>query len=55
MGEELKNAMDRLTEIKALLLDFSSRDEAIQYLVTQTKLTQEECSAAYDFFMKLAV
>lgn len=53
MGEELKNAMDRLTEIKALLLDFSSRDEAIQYL--QTKLTQEECSAAYDFFMKLAV
>lgn len=55
MNNEMKNAIEKLKEVKELLRSFFSRDATIKYLVEETKLTQEECSASYDFLMKLTV
>ena len=50
---KLKEAIDRLKEAKEILEKFSSREEAIEYLVNETKLSKEECSNAYNILMKI--
>ena len=50
---KLKEAIDRLKEAKEILEKFSSREEAIEYLVNETKLSKEECLNAYDILMKI--
>ena len=40
-----------MTKVKGLVKKFDSRDKAIEYLVKETKLSKEECSMAYDFYM----
>ena len=53
MDDRLKESIVRLKEVKEILEKFSSREEAIEYLVNETKLSKEECLNAYDILMKI--
>lgn len=47
------NSLRRFSEITLLLQRFEDRQEAIAYLVNETGLSEEECSSAYDIYMKM--
>ncbi len=53
MNNEVKNVIDKFKELKNILENFTDRNEAIVYLVNETKLSKEECSTAYDIIMKI--
>ncbi|MBQ8350045.1 MAG: hypothetical protein IJY19_10500 [Ruminococcus sp.] len=54
MSDEIAKYIERLKEVKNELLEnFSDRDEAIEYLVKETNLSEEECSNAYDILVKI--
>ena len=53
MNNEVKKAIEKFKEVKNILKDFSTKDNAIEYLVNETKLSKEECSTAYDIIMKI--
>ena len=53
MNNEVKNIVEIFKKVKNILKDFSTKDEAIEYLVNETKLSKEECSIAYDIIMKI--
>ncbi len=53
MNNEIKDVIEKFKEGKNILKEFSNKDEAIEYLVDETKLSKEECSTAYDIIMKI--
>lgn len=53
MDVEVKKVTEKFKEVKNILKKFSTKEEAIEYLVSETKLTKEECSTAYDIIMKI--
>lgn len=53
MNNEVKKVIEIFKETKNILKNFSNRDEAIEFLVSETKLSKEECSNAYDIIMKI--
>ncbi len=53
MNNEVKRVIEKFKEVKNILKDFCNKDEAIEYLVDETKLSKEECSTAYDIIMKI--
>ncbi len=53
MNNEVKKVIEKFKEVKNILKDFSNKDEAIEFLVNETKLSKEECSTAYDIIMKI--
>ena len=54
MSGDVAKYIERLKEVKNELLEkFSTRDEAIQYMVKETNLSEEECSNAYDLLIKI--
>ena len=53
MNTEIQVAIDKFKEVKVILKKFDSKDEAIEYLVNETKLSKEECSTAYDIIIKI--
>lgn len=53
MNNEIKKVIEKFKEVKNILKDFSTKDEAIEYLVNETKLSKEDCSTAYDIIMKI--
>ena len=54
MSDEIAKYIERVKEVKNELLEnFSNRDEAIEYLVKETNLSEEECSNAYDILVKI--
>ncbi len=54
MSDKLAKYIERLKEVKNELLEnFSDRNEAIEYLVKETNLSEEECSNAYDILVKI--
>lgn len=53
MNNEVKNTVEVFKEVRDILKKFYNRDEAIEYLVKETKLSKEECSTAYDIIMKI--
>ena len=53
MNNEVTKVIEKFKEVKNILKDFSNKDEAIEYLVNETKLSKEECSTAYDIIMKI--
>ena len=53
MNNEVKKVIEKFKEVKNILKDFSNKDEAIEYLVNETKLSKEDCSTAYDIIMKI--
>lgn len=54
MSDETAAYIEKLKEVKNELLEkFSDRDEAIEYLVKETNLSEEECSNAYNILVKI--
>ena len=53
MNNEVKKVIEKFKEVKNILKDFSNKDEAIESLVNETKLSKEDCSTAYDIIMKI--
>lgn len=54
MSNELARSIEIFKEVtNELLENFSTRDEAIKYLVKETNLSEEECSNAYDILIKI--
>lgn len=54
MSDELEKYIKKLKEVKNELLEnFSNKNEAIEYLVKETNLSEEECSNAYDILVKI--
>ena len=53
MNTEIRVAIDKFKEVKDILKKFDSKDEAIEYLVNETKLSKEEGSTAYDIIIKI--
>ncbi len=53
MNNEVKKVIETFKKAKNILKDFSNKDEAIEYLVNETKLSKKECSTAYDIIMKM--
>lgn len=51
--EEFKNALLRMSETTVMLSKFKNKETAVEYLIKETGLTFEECSAAYDFYFNL--
>lgn len=54
MSGNVEKYIETLKGVKSELSEhFSTRDEAIEYLVKETNLSEEECSAAYDLLIKI--
>ncbi len=53
MNNKIKDVIEKFKKVKKKLKDFSNKDEAIEYLVKETKLSKEECSTAYDIIIKI--
>ena len=53
MNKEVKKVIEKFKGVKNILKDFPNKDEAIEYLVNETKLSKEDCSTAYDIIMKI--
>ena len=53
MNSEIQTVIEKFKEVREILKKFDNRDEAIEYLVNETKLSKEECSTAYDIIMKI--
>lgn len=51
--DEFQNYLKRISEVSLLLKKYRDKEEAIKYLVGQTGLSEQECSMAYDFYMKV--
>lgn len=50
---EFDNALTQMAEVTAELKAFESKEEAVDYLMKETGCSFEECSNAYDFYIKL--
>jgi len=53
MNQELDKIIEKLKEIKIILEKYSSKEDAINYLIKETKLSKEECTKAYEFFTNI--
>ena len=53
MNNEVTQVIEKFKEVKDILKEIADKDEAIKYLVNETKLSKEECSTAYDIIMKI--
>ena len=53
MNTEIQAVIEKFKKVRDMLKKFDNRDEAIAYLVNETKLSKEECSAAYDIIIKI--
>ena len=51
--EGFKNALLRMSETTVMLSKFKSKEDAVEYLVKETRLSFEECSNAYDFYFNI--
>ena len=43
----------KIAEVTAILKAFKTKEEAVEYLMKETATSYEECSNAYDFYIKL--
>lgn len=50
---EFLNALTGISETTVLLSKFNKKEEAVEYLMSETNLPHEECSKAYDFYISL--
>lgn len=51
--EEFRSSVGRLEKFQKTMKEFSSKKDAIQYLIKETNLSKKECIEAYDIIMKL--
>lgn len=50
--DEFQNSLRRISEFTVLLKRYKDKESAVDYLVEQTGLSEEECSMAYDIYLK---
>ena len=50
---EFRNYISKLKESKRILNRFTTKKEAVDYLIRETSLPKEECSNAYDIITKI--
>ena len=50
---DFDNALNRIAEVTMILKAFESKEEAVQFLVRESVASPEECSKAYDFYIRL--
>lgn len=50
--DDFHNSLKRISEVTLLLKRFDGKQEAVNYLVKETGLPEEECASAYDIYMK---
>ena len=50
---EFGNALDRMSEVLTILKSYSTKEEAVNFMMNETHLSYEECSNAYDFYINL--
>lgn len=55
MNKDIKQVEEHLKYVKKILQSFKTKEEAIDYLVKETKLPREECDRAYDILIKIKV
>ena len=53
MDNDVQSIIEKTKEIRNILKSFENKDKAVEYLVNETKLSKEECSAAYDIIIKI--
>ena len=53
MNSQIQKVFEKFKEVRDILKKFDTKDEAIEFLVNETKLSKEECSIAYDIIMKI--
>ena len=53
MNEKIKGSLECFKETKEILEKFSSKEEAVEFLVNETGVSRNECLEAYDFLIKL--
>lgn len=51
--DEFRNYLIRISEVTVFLSKFETKEEAVEYLMKETNVSVEECTAAYDFYMGL--
>ena len=51
--DEFGNALDRMSYAVTILKSFSTKEEAVNYMMKETDLSYDECSYAYDFYINL--
>lgn len=51
--DEFHDSLKRISETTLLLQRFENKQEAITYLVNETGLSEEECTSAYDIYIKI--
>ena len=51
--DEFHNALKRMSEVTLLLQRFGDKQEAIDYLINKTGLSEEECISAYEIYIKM--
>ena len=51
--KEFDNALTKIAEVTAIIKAFKTKEEAVDYLMKETATSYEECSNAYDFYIKL--
>ena len=50
---EFGNALDRMSEVLTILKSFSTKEEAVNFMMNETHLSYEEFSNAYDSYINL--
>jgi len=55
MNSEIESILEKFKEVKNILIKFDNKEQAVQFLVKETKLSKEECSIAYDIIIKINV
>lgn len=53
MNSEVEEIIEKFKEVRDILKNFDNKDEALEYLMKETKLSKEECSTAYHIIMKI--
>lgn len=51
--DEFDNSLNRISELITILKSFKTREHAINYLMKETNCSLEECTNAYNFYIKL--
>ena len=51
--DEFDNSINKISETATLLSTFKTKEDALNYLMKETKLSFEDCSGAYDIYINL--
>ena len=51
--DEFDNSLNRIAELATILKSFKTKEDSINYLMEETNCSLEECTNAYNFYIKL--